>query len=83
MDDITKWGWMGAAGLFLVKELFQWMKGSTKEHMQLMQQNTLAIVELKVRIEYLSKQLDLLPKLAKDVDQAHKAIREMQSDLTN
>lgn len=83
MDDLSKYGLTGALVLFAIKEIISVFKNSTRENTRMLQEATLAIVELKVRLEMLSKQLEALPKLTKDIDYAHQAIRQINKDLTN
>lgn len=70
---------------FLLKEAFSAIKGfrsetktESKEMIQEIQKLAIAIVELRVEMKHLSIVLELIPKLQRDVDAAHTAIRELK-----
>lgn len=77
-SQIKEYGILACLALFILKESFGWFKTSTKEHIKAIQENTIAISELKVHLKYLSERLERLPSLEYDVDEAHKAIRELK-----
>lgn len=82
MDDVAKYGWLGAVGVILIKEIVSWFKGSTREHIKAIEANTIAVVELKVHLKYLSERIDQLPEMRSDLDAAHSAIRQIKKDMS-
>lgn len=45
-----------------------------------LQQNTLAIVELRTEVRHLNQFLHVIPKIQSEVELAHKLIRDLQND---
>lgn len=80
---------LGFVGAFIVKEAWDWIKGkadkeashvnrSLDKNTEAISQLQIAIVELKLRIEHLSEKLAPIPKLSKDIHEAHTKIRELR-----
>jgi uncharacterized protein YoxC len=65
---------------WLVKELWDYRKRISNKHDSLLQQNTLALVELKVEVKNLKETISPLlrktEKLEKDVNSLHEARRQ-------
>lgn len=78
MNEQMIWGLVGAILGFALKELFTAMKGDTKKNTEATQQNTHAIIELKIRLEHLNKSIDMIPKMKKDIDALHDKVRHLQ-----
>lgn len=75
MDSITNQLGLVAIGIFLLKETFSWFKDSAKEHDKLLQQNTMAIQRLTIKLEYLEKKLEVVTTLEKDLSALGQKIR--------
>lgn len=67
--------------VFIIKEVWETIKGNNKKHTDAILQLTLSITELKVRIDMLIKVAEDIPELKKDVDYAHKKIRDLSEKL--
>lgn len=74
-----------AVGLFLAKELFSIFRSGQRDNSKAMSENTRAIgsldksiARLEVQMEYFRTHVEKIPRLEKDVDAAHAAIREVQ-----
>lgn len=69
-----------AIAIFLFKEVWTWVKDSGKDLKKSVDLLTLAVTELRVRLEFIQKDIEGLPKLKSDIDHAHHAIRQMKND---
>ena len=76
---------MTALGLVVLKELWALFKDSTKENTKAIKELTEScsslsrdISRLQIQMEYVHKDLSVIPELKRDIDAAHDAIRELQ-----
>ncbi len=74
---------MGIWGVFLLyvlKDMWSWIKGSTRKHIEAIQENTMAMKELQIHLGYLQESMrqvtSRVEKVEKDVNIAHARIRE-------
>ena len=72
-----------AIALFLVKEVFSIFRNGQRDNTKAMSDNTRAIgsldkslTKLEVQMEYFRKHVEKIPKIEKDLDAAHAAIRK-------
>lgn len=83
-------GFIGTLGAFLIKEVYEYAKSKlTKAQEQKDEQlieNTKAvsnlnqsIAKLEVQIEFMAKALEAMPKMQKDINEAHLKIRDIKS----
>ncbi len=70
-----------ALSVFIVKELWTWFKGSAKDALKATQENTMAVQKMSFEVGALSKQLEKLPKIEKDIHEAHARIRVINAKL--
>lgn len=63
----------------IFKEVYEAFKNNSKEQLKATQENTIAIVELKIKIEILLKAMERISKLESDVNAAHSALRSMKN----
>ena len=75
-----------AVGLLVAKEVFSFFRSGQSENTRALEKNReamgdlgKAVVKLQCQIETLNKNIEILPKLGRDVDAAHSAIREMRA----
>jgi len=73
---------MGALGVIIVREIIALVKNSYGKQLEATQQNTLAIVRLETKLDSLTRELDLLPKLKADLDVAHDRLRELKGQTS-
>lgn len=64
-----------AIALFILKETWDWFKGSAKEHLKAIKENTIAVIRLEERIKMLTERTDKIPKMEKDINEAHFKLR--------
>lgn len=85
MDNLTKNITFGAIALIVLKEVASFLKemfsNQHKKNTEALERNTLAIIELKVKLEFLQKALDKLPELERDLSVAHSKIRNLQERI--
>lgn len=69
----------------LIKELLSFIKSREKDWVKALDhntvetaKNTLAMVEVKVRLEMVNRAIDEIPQMKRDIDSAHSLIRELQ-----
>jgi len=85
-------GVVWAAGAFIATKLFDWVMGLKRKHDQLkddtvkalgtsLDQNSKALAALEISIKSLEKSVAPIPKLQKDVNEAHAKIREINVRL--
>lgn len=74
-----------ALAAFVLKELLSYFKDSTRENTKAIKELTetcgaLAkdIGKLQTQMEYVHKDLTMIPEMKRDLDAAHEAIRELQ-----
>ena len=68
--------------IFIIKEVWESIKGANKKNTEAIQQLTLSITELKVRIDMLIKLAEDIPEIKRDLDHAHKKIRDLGEKLS-
>lgn len=79
MDQVFNLGTIiGAIAGFLAVYVFKMIFENHKDHDSKLNQNTLAIVELKGEIKRLNDYLAKVDKLEKDTNEAHRRIRDLQ-----
>ena len=83
-EEITPLAVLFAVSLFLLKEIWGFFKHKEDSHesktdklVDAIQQNTIAITTLTVRMEYLERKLQALPSLEKDVSALGQKVRDM------
>ena len=73
---------LGAIFLIVIKEVASFIRDTfssqQKQNTQAMQENTLAIVELKVELKFIQRALEKLPEIEKDINVAHQKIRAIE-----
>ncbi len=83
---------LGFVGAFLAKEVWDHIKGKQNKEKEVLdkviEKNTdaiaglsIAIMELKLRIDHLSDKLAPVPKMSADINEAHNKIRDVSTRL--
>ena len=75
LDKITLGVIIFAFAVWAIKEVYSTMKGDTRRNTEATMQNTLAVIDLRLRMEAMTKALEELPRIKKDIDEAHRMIR--------
>ena len=84
--EILQSGPMGVvlvASLWLLREIVGKARKKQDKLENAIVDNTHALIELKVKIEHLSAAVDVLPKLKKDIDEAHLKLRSLNHAQEN
>jgi hypothetical protein len=75
MQDLVNNLAASALAVFLFKEIWDFFKGSAKEHLKALRDNTVAVIRLEERIKMLTERTDKIPKMEKDINEAHYKLR--------
>lgn len=65
----------GAIGSSVLAALVDILKGSAKKHMEVLRQNTEAIIKLETKVEFLIKHLDEIGEVRRDLDKLGAKLR--------
>lgn len=71
-QQVKDYGILGALALFLIKDIWSFLTGSTKKLIEALHENTKAINELKIHVDYLKKNEDRTEKRFDKIDAAVK-----------
>lgn len=78
---------ISAVGLLIIKEVFAFFRNATENNTRALEGTAAAIgelnksiVKLECQFEQLNRNVEIIPKLEKDVNAAHRAIREMRNN---
>jgi flagellin-specific chaperone FliS len=66
---------VSALGFLVIKEVISMLFDRHKKNTEALEKNTIAMVKLETKIEHLQKAIDILPKMQKDIDEAHSKLR--------
>lgn len=76
-DGIGLTAALAALTVFLLKEIWGWIKDTNKAHTAALNQNTLAVVKLTCKLELLEEKVDLIPEMKRDLDGLGAKLRNM------
>jgi hypothetical protein len=71
---------VSALGFLVIKEVVAMLFDRHKKNTEALEKNTLAMVKLETKIEHLQKAIDTLPKIQKDIDEAHSKLRQLTKE---
>ena len=75
--EIVVYGQAIALLFFIVRDFFMRNRNEIKQHADEIKLNTIALSELRIEIRHLKDAIKMLPKIERDVDQAHEKLRRM------
>ena len=71
--------------MFVLKDAWSWLTGSTRKHIEAIEKNTSAVKELQIHLDYMRADIQefkpRFEKLERDVNEAHARIRSISKDL--
>lgn len=66
----------GLLGVLIVKEFISLFFSRHRDNVLALQDNTMAIIELKIELRHMKQAIEEVPKLRKDIDAAHEKLRQ-------
>jgi len=66
--------------LFLTKEVFSFFRSGVRDHLKSTSELSKLVSRLEVQVEYLEKHIGAIPRLQKDINEAHRALRKLKGD---
>lgn len=69
---------LGAVTMILIKELFSLASDKHRKNTKALEMNTHAIIRLQSELEHLQKMIERVPKIEKDLNEAHYKLRTLE-----
>jgi len=79
LNQLTVPAFLAAAGLFIANQVWSFVTNEKRQLTDALQQNTLALHRLTVKLEFLEKKIEVIPSIEKDLDGLGRKVREMST----